>query len=297
MANIDVFLCDYLQRTGSGKVDILGTNVTPIITIPILEYADGEVFGLERTIVVKLEVDEVEASSYIDKVINVSYSFCGKDINIDTEVIHNQPIGKEIHTGTIFYSFEKSGEKNAFKVRNEGTLSIEVKIEGLFEKKLNFKITDALHVTPYSTSQLLIPTAGILGPLKEEQLPLSRFIENALDEIILVDQYLDPKALTEILGCLKNNALKIKVLTNENLKSQYRVQNLFNKYKNIEVRFDDTIHDRFLVIGADVYAFGYSFKDLPTKYSYFSQIRLEEQYKKIMEIINNVWETSEKLGL
>ncbi|MGO0258241.1 hypothetical protein ACTL7R_01910 [Priestia aryabhattai] len=299
MADINVFLCDDVQETNNGNFDVLGTNRGRYITIPELQYkTPEEYFKLERIVVLNLDLEESEKQLFIGKNVELNYtihfSHENKTYTYEKKISQFKIRSEDLQNDDQYtqYLFSLVTEETALRVRDNSTLTINIGIEKLYKKSLVFEIKSDAAVTAYSNSQYAIPQAGVLG-YKES--PLTTFIGNSLDEIMFVDQYLEPDNLIEILKDLKDTNYPIKVLTNIKSKSKYQIPNIkLMAYKNLEVKYDDTIHDRFLILGSDVYAFGYSFKDLDNeqkrRYSYFSKIRAKKEHEEIMEIIKDIWD-------
>ena len=99
-------------------------------------------------------------------------------------------------------------------------------------------------------------------------------------EIVMIDNYMD-KQLLDILSRIEKNII---VVTN-----QYNNQD-YDKYKkqyhNIELKINNDIHDRFIIIDRrKLYHCGASFKDLGKKCFAISEIEDEDYLGRLVEYI------------
>jgi hypothetical protein len=85
-------------------------------------------------------------------------------------------------------------------------------------------------------------------------------------EIIIIDNYCDKKIL-DLICNLKVNVIVISKNINNELINKYQ-----NQYNNLTIKYDDSFHDRFIIIDKKiVYQLGSSLKDLGKKCSYISK--------------------------
>jgi hypothetical protein len=75
----------------------------------------------------------------------------------------------------------------------------------------------------------------------------------------------------------------VKILTKNVLNLDVKKLNL--QYKNIEIKYFDKSHDRFLVIDNEIYHLGASLKDLGKKWFAFSLIKDKDLLNKLQ---NNI---------
>lgn len=120
----------------------------------------------------------------------------------------------------------------------------------------------------------LIPTAGVFfdGQVFDAYLFISGIIRNAVENIILIDNYIDENTLLH----LSKKGEKVKVLL---LSKNWGKQQILDVYKvneqygSFEIKTFDKSHDRFLIIdGKEVYHLGASLKDLGKKWFAFSKM-------------------------
>ncbi len=110
---------------------------------------------------------------------------------------------------------------------------------------------------------------------------LLEIFNKSINEIIIIDNY----ASKELFDILKETHKKIIVVSkniNNTLIEKYKDQ-----YKNITFIYNDSFHDRFIVIDRKiVYSCGASFKDLGKKCFAINEFNDEEYLNKILSIIN-----------
>lgn len=103
----------------------------------------------------------------------------------------------------------------------------------------------------------------------------------AKNEIIIIDNYIDK----HLLDILRKVNTKIIIITNQydnNDYSKYKMQ-----YKNIELKINNKIHDRFIIIDrVDLYHCGASLKDLGKKCFAINKIENEEWLNMLLIKLN-----------
>ena len=128
----------------------------------------------------------------------------------------------------------------------------------------------------------LKPKQGIFydGQVFDAYVFVNDLLKRALNEIILIDNYIDETVFT-LLSKYPN--IKIKIYT-ANLTKQLKLdfEKYQKQYKNIELIQFQNSHDRFLIIDKkEVYHIGASLKDLGKKWFAFSKLEIENL--KILE--------------
>jgi phage regulator Rha-like protein len=110
------------------------------------------------------------------------------------------------------------------------------------------------------------------GQIFDAYVFISEIIQDAKNEIVLIDNYIDDSTLTILLK--KRAGVKVGILT----KSYSRqllldIQRVNQQYGGFEVHHFDKSHDRFLIIDRTVvYHIGASLKDLGKKWFAFSKM-------------------------
>ena len=118
-------------------------------------------------------------------------------------------------------------------------------------------------------------------------------LKQAKDEIIIIDNYCD-KEILDLICNIKINVIVISKNMNNELIKKYQSQ-----YNNLTIKYDDSFHDRFIIIDKiKAYHLGSSLKDLGKKCSYISKIDDKENIKFICNIcygeINELLKTIQK---
>ena len=118
------------------------------------------------------------------------------------------------------------------------------------------------------------------GEIFDTYVFINNLIKTALNEIILIDNYIDETVLTLFS---KYPNIRIKIYT-QNISKQLKLdfEKYSKQYKNIELFEFKSSHDRFLIIDKkETYHLGASLKDLGKKWFAFSKFEIENL--KILE--------------
>lgn len=104
-------------------------------------------------------------------------------------------------------------------------------------------------------------------------------LKQAKDAIIIIDNYCN-KEILDLICNIKINVIVISKNMNNELIKKYQ-----NQYNNLTIKYDDSFHDRFIIIDKiKVYHLGSSLKDLGKKCSYISKIDNKDNIKFICNI-------------
>lgn len=110
---------------------------------------------------------------------------------------------------------------------------------------------------------------------------LLEIFNKSINEIIIIDNYAS-KDLFDILREVRKKIIVVSKNINNTLIEKYKDQ-----YKNITFIYNDSFHDRFIVIDRKiVYSCGASFKDLGKKCFAINEFNDEDYLNKILSIIN-----------
>lgn len=120
---------------------------------------------------------------------------------------------------------------------------------------------------------------------------LGEIVSNAIDEIILIDSYIDEKTLHFFSNKKANIKLKILTLSKSNNDRLKLFIDAFNsEYQNLEVQSSNAFHDRFLIIDQQFYYhIGASIKDVGKKTFMFTSIEEDFIQKSLKEKFDNEW--------
>ena len=163
---------------------------------------------------------------------------------------------------------------NSDKITNDRFVSLENEVTILKSQVKN--ISNSLEDNSFTKKQ------GIFydGEIFDAYVFINDLIKTALNEIILIDNYIDETVLTLFS---KYPNIRIKIYT-QNISKQLKLdfEKYSKQYKNIELFEFKSSHDRFLIIDKkETYHLGASLKDLGKKWFAFSKFEIENL--KILE--------------
>ena len=166
---------------------------------------------------------------------------------------------------------------NSDKITNDRFVSLENEVTILKSQVKN--ISNSLEDKSFTKKQ------GIFynGEIFDAYVFINDLIKTALNEIILIDNYIDETVFTLFS---KYPNIKIKIYT-ANITKQLKLdfEKYSKQYKNIELFEFKSSHDRFLIIDKkETYHLGASLKDLGKKWFAFSKFEIENL--KILERLN-----------
>ena len=157
---------------------------------------------------------------------------------------------------------------NSDKITNDRFVSLENELILLKSKVEN--ISNSLE------NKTLKPKQGIFynGQIFDAYVFINDLFKIALDEIILIDNYIDETVFTLFS---KNPNIKIKIYTKIISKQlKLDLQKYKTQYQNIELLEFKNSHDRFLILDKkEIYHIGASLKDLGKKWFAFSKFDIE----------------------
>ena len=157
---------------------------------------------------------------------------------------------------------------NSDKITNDRFVSLENELILLKSKVEN--ISNSLE------NKTLKPKQGIFynGQIFDAYVFINDLFKIALDEIILIDNYIDETVFTLFS---KYPNIKIKIYTKIISKQlKLDLQKYKTQYQNIELLEFKNSHDRFLILDKkEIYHIGASLKDLGKKWFAFSKIDIE----------------------
>ena len=152
----------------------------------------------------------------------------------------------------------------------------------LLEEKVdsNTKRIDELF-DKFSSKDILKNSIFFEGEFYDAYSTFLDILNSSKEEIIIIDNY----ASKELLDILKNISRKIIIVSkniDEILKKKYESQ-----YNNVSFIYNNSIHDRFIIIDRKVlYTSGSSFKDIGKKCFYIGKIENIENLNRLLSEIN-----------
>jgi len=106
-------------------------------------------------------------------------------------------------------------------------------------------------------------------------------LNSSRNEIIIIDNYIDKK----ILDVLRRINTNIMIITNKYNNEDY--EKYIKQYKNITLKIDNSIHDRFIIIDRkELYHCGASLKDIGKKCFAITEIKNQRWLNDILKSIN-----------
>ncbi len=121
----------------------------------------------------------------------------------------------------------------------------------------------------------LPPKEGVFynGQIFDASVFATDLIKSATKSVTVIDNYIDESVL--LMLSKRRTMVPAMIITRSNSKvSQLDIDKHNAQYSPIEVKFSDTIHDRFLIIDNEVYCLGASLKDLGKKLFAFSRLEI-----------------------
>ena len=107
-------------------------------------------------------------------------------------------------------------------------------------------------------------------------------IKEAKDRIIIIDNYID-KSILDMLVYKKEN-VSIDLITSSHYLTKLDINKFNSQYPNLQIKYNNIFHDRFIIIDNSLYYLGASLKDLGKKCFGINQIEDKEYLDKILEI-------------
>ena len=221
------------------------------------------------------------ATTAIDgKIYNIEYYNLDVIISIGYRVKSQKGVRFRQWATSVLKNYIQNGFViNSDRITNDRFVSLENEVKFLKSKVEN--ISNSLENKTLKAKQ------GIFydGQIFDAYVFVNDLLKMAVDEVILVDNYIDETVFT-IFSKYPN--IKIKIYT-QNISKQLKLdfEKYQKQYKNIELFEFKNSHDRFLIIDKkDIYHLGASLKDLGKKWFAFSKFEIENL--KILENLNNL---------
>lgn len=158
-------------------------------------------------------------------------------------------------------------------VTNENYVRLINKVESLDERVSN--IENKYKPQDFKNSQLFFD-----GQFYDAYTLIQKVFEKALNEIIIIDNYVDRTILDRLK--VKKTNVKVIIYTSLNSRLLSKDINAFNnQYGKLDVRYVSNVHDRFIIIDQNkLYHLGHSIKDLGKKI--FSINELDNNLIKVL---------------
>ena len=109
-------------------------------------------------------------------------------------------------------------------------------------------------------------------------------IKSAKEKIIIIDNYID-KSILDMLVYKKEN-VSIELVTSSHYLTKTDISKFNKQYPNLNIKYSNIFHDRFIIIDSCLYHLGASLKDLGKKCFGINKIEDIEYLNKILTTIN-----------
>lgn len=276
-------LCDHVNESQFGKVDLLGLNHGSNLMISDLPYV------YRSNLIVLCAVPpnwEIETLSVVLEIISSRGNALEK-----LEASWQFP-------GTL-HSDQPSHFVLPWKfnltITEYGILKVRV-LSG--NRQVKQKIFDIV--------QGSAPNIGVTGDIEPsavisntQSAVLEPILGSATRTLILVDQHLAPSGLRPLLDLTPTTAA-ISVLTRCQLKDKYERDLIqFGKFnRQVEIRFCDAVHDRFIIVNeTEFFHFGHSFAALDKgAISRYSKVTSTNEVKDLQDRFNVLWLSAQSLN-
>jgi len=108
-------------------------------------------------------------------------------------------------------------------------------------------------------------------------------IKEANDRIIIIDNYID-KSILDMLIYKKENVC-VSLITSTHYLTKLDINKFNSQYPNLNIKYSNIFHDRFIIIDNNLYHIGASLKDLGKKCFGINKIEDSEYLNKILDTI------------
>ena len=109
-------------------------------------------------------------------------------------------------------------------------------------------------------------------------------IKEANTKIIIIDNYID-KSILDMLTYKKEN-VSVELVTSSHYLTETDITKFNKQYSNLNIKYSNIFHDRFIIIDNTLYHIGSSLKDLGKKCFGISKIEDKEYLNQILSSIN-----------
>lgn len=149
----------------------------------------------------------------------------------------------------------------------------------LLEYDENFsKIFDALEPKKVENQKIFFN-----GEIYDAYSLIIDLIKEANSRIIIIDNYIDKTILDMLV--YKKDGVEVELITSINSLTKLDIDKFNKQYPNLEIKYSDKFHDRFIIIDNTLYHIGASLKDLGKKCFGINKIEDKEYLEKILQEI------------
>jgi len=108
-------------------------------------------------------------------------------------------------------------------------------------------------------------------------------IKEANDRIIIIDNYIDKSILDMLI--YKKESVNVELITSTHYLTKLDINKFNSQYPNLNIKYSNIFHDRFIIIDNNLYHIGASLKDLGKKCFGINKIEDKQYLNKLLEDI------------
>ena len=109
-------------------------------------------------------------------------------------------------------------------------------------------------------------------------------IKEARERIIIIDNYIDKSILDMLI--YKKEDVKVELITSSHYLTKTDISKFNKQYPNLNIKYSNIFHDRFIIIDNALYHLGASLKDLGKKCFAINKIEDKDYLERIIKSIN-----------
>ncbi|MGH7227969.1 MAG: hypothetical protein ACREIH_02040 [Nitrospiraceae bacterium] len=275
-------LCDEISYGQFGKANLIGFNPGYVLTISDIPYR------LQTNLIVSgecLTANEMDVMRTSTQLLGSS----GSVLFESTEEFSLPEVsaGSEPRPFIIGYPLDLT-------IPDYGRLRVSIFGGGVEVIRKEIRVVKGLAPSVAPTAR--ISSSDILD--SQHGITLDSVLKSANRSLVLIDKYLGPKALRELLEITPSNC-QVMLLAGSKLKQRY-IKDLQNNgpfARKVEVRFGEPFHDRFIIVNdSEYFHFGHSFMALwAGPLSRYSKLFRSDEITKLSSAFGIEWAKTERI--
>ena len=185
------------------------------------------------------------------KIENLIYQIRGRQVMLDSDVAMLFGYETKYLNRQVSRNKERFPENYCFKLT-----TVEYK---MLEYDENFeKIFNALEPKKLEKQKIFFN-----GEIYDSYSLIIDLIKDAQEKIIIIDNYID-KSILDMLIYKKEN-VSVELVTSSHYLTKLDINKFNKQYPNLNIKYSNIFHDRFIIIDNTLYHLGASLKDLGKK--------------------------------
>ena len=121
------------------------------------------------------------------------------------------------------------------------------------------------------------------GEIYDSYSLIIELISDANNKIIIIDNYIDKSILDMLV--YKKEKVSVELVTSSYYLTKLDINKFNKQYPNLNIKYSNIFHNRFIIIDDNLYHIGYSLKDLGKKCFAINKIEDKEYLKRILDSI------------